>query len=391
MASVWLVTRPAKDGSKRFRVEFRLGGREAPTRYGGSFKRKADADERKRWLLGELAAKRVPDLRWHESTSPTFIQAAKNWQAARVDIAASTRDQHRIQLDKLLPLIGSRRIDTLKAQDFIDVVAQLHANGTARETIRKTLGAGAMALDHAGVSPNPARDRSIKLPREEPEQINPPSAADVEKAFRRIPAKHRLALLWLDWSGARVSSIDHTLVSDYDQSRKRVRLRASTTKTRRALWVELHPVLAEAIEATLPHRRFRDENARLFADSGADALRTAIAKACKAEGIALWSPHDLRHRRISLLHLCGVPWARIAEFVGQRDLTVTANVYSHVMLDEPSSTTRSCSPDRYRTRDPRSPGSRRAAGHQAHRRASTPASGRCPSAATSRRTRCTGG
>jgi hypothetical protein len=34
------------------------------------------------------------------------------------------------------------------------------------------------------------------------------------------------------------------------------------------------------------------------------------------------------------LHLRGVPWARIAEFVGQRDLTVTANVYSHVMLDE---------------------------------------------------------
>ena len=81
------------------------------------------------------------------------------------------------------------------------------------------------------------------------------------------------------------------------------------------------------------HRRFRDENARLFADSGADALRTAIAKACKAEGIALWSPHDLRHRRISLLHL-RVPWARIAEFVGQRDLTVTANTYTHVLVDE---------------------------------------------------------
>ena len=103
-----------------------------------------------------------------------------------------------------------------------------------------------------------ARDRSIKLPREELEQINPPSAADVEAVFWPIPAKHRLALLWLDWSGARVSSIDHTLVGDYDESCKRVRLRASTTKTRRALWVELHPVLAETIEATRPHRRFRD-------------------------------------------------------------------------------------------------------------------------------------
>jgi integrase len=149
-----------------------------------------------------------------------------------------------------------------------------------------------------------------------------------------LPSKHRLALLWLDWSGARVSSIDLTRVSDYDERRQRVRLRAATTKTRRALWIDLHPVLAEAVESTLPPRDDRDPEAHLFGGSGADALRTAIAKACKAAGVPLFSPHDLRHRRISLLHLQGVPWARIGEFVGQRDLTVTANTYTHVLVDE---------------------------------------------------------
>jgi integrase len=69
-------------------------------------------------------------------------------------------------------------------------------------------------------------------------------------------------------------------------------------------------------------------------DSGADALRTSIAKACKAAGVPLWSRHDLRHRRISLLHLRGVPWARIGEFVGQRSLSVTADTYTHVLTDE---------------------------------------------------------
>jgi hypothetical protein len=29
-----------------------------------------------------------------------------------------------------------------------------------------------------------------------------------------------------------------------------------------------------------------------------------------------------------------VPWVKIGELVGQRDLSVTANTYSHVMLDE---------------------------------------------------------
>jgi integrase len=112
---------------------------------------------------------------------------------------------------------------------------------------------------------------------------------------------HRLPLLWLDWSGARVASVDATLVGDYDEPRRRVRLRRSTTKSRRSLWVDLPDVLAEAIEATLPPRENREPEARLFAGSGSDALRTSIAKACKALAIPLWSPHDLRHRRISLL------------------------------------------------------------------------------------------
>ena len=113
-----------------------------------------------------------------------------------------------------------------------------------------------------------------------------------------------------------------------------MRLRASTTKTRKALWIEAHPVLADAIEQRLGPREDRDLEARLFSGSGADALRTAIAKACKAAGVPVWSPHDLRHRRISVLHLRGVPWARIGEWVGQRDLAVTANTYTHVLMDE---------------------------------------------------------
>ena len=185
----------------------------------------------------------------------------------------------------------------------------------------------------AGVTPNPVRDKHVRLPREDEEEINPPTAEHVEAVYRLLPSKHRLALLWLDWSGARVSSVDLTLVGDYDEPRRRVRLRAATTKTRRALWVELPEVLVDAIEAALPPREDRDPKACLFTDSGADALRTGIAKACKAAAVPQFSPHDLRHRRISLLHLRGVPWARIGEFVGQRNLSVTADTYTHVLVD----------------------------------------------------------
>ena len=68
--------------------------------------------------------------------------------------------------------------------------------------------------------------------------------------------------------------------------------------------------------------------------SPADRLRTAMSRACTAAGVPTFSPHDLRHRRISLLHLAGVPWATIGQSVGQRDLAVTANTYTHVLTDE---------------------------------------------------------
>jgi len=45
------------------------------------------------------------------------------------------------------------------------------------------------------------------------------------------------------------------------------------------------------------------------------------------------SPHPLRHRRISLLHRQGVSWAEIGDRVGQRSRIVTADRYSHALID----------------------------------------------------------
>src|SRR6059058_5623611 len=40
-----------------------------------------------------------------------------------------------------------------------------------------------------------------------------------------------------------------------------------------------------------------------------------------------------RHRRISLLHHQGRSWAEIGAFVGQRKLSLTSDVYTHVLTD----------------------------------------------------------
>jgi hypothetical protein len=103
MASVWIRKRATASGVRYF-VEYQLGGRGSRSRYGGCFKTLREASLRKKLIAGELAALRVPDLAWNApELRPTFEQAARTWQTARVDVAVPTAMQHRIQLDKLSP------------------------------------------------------------------------------------------------------------------------------------------------------------------------------------------------------------------------------------------------------------------------------------------------
>jgi len=334
--SVWLERREAAAGHSRYLVKYRLGGRESAKRYAGSFKTKREALLRLAWVAGELAAARVPTPRpldAEAASAPTVAEACEQWRAARVDVAEGTRVPHRVALGRVVSVLGDRRIDRLSVDDVNELVRELSRTGRKRETIRKSVKYLAAVLEENGIEPNPARGKRVRLPHEEPIELEPPSADHVEAVVRLLPSPYRLPLLWLDWSGARLASVESVRVGDYDEPRRRVRLRASTTKTRAALWIDLPDVLAEAIEATLPPREDRDPDAPLFGGVGADRLRVAIARACKASGVPVFSPHDPRHRRISLLHRQGRTWAEIGRFVGQRKLSLTADTYTHVLSD----------------------------------------------------------
>jgi integrase len=287
-------------------------------------------------VTGELAAMRVPDLASvaiEPARAPTLAEACERWRESRVDVAEGTRVVHRVALGRVVSVLGSVRVDELAVDHVNGLVVELARTGRKRETIRKSLKYLAAVLEENGVEPNPARDRRVRLPHEDPIELEPPSAAQVDAVVRLLPSSHRLALLWLDWSGARLASVESLRVGDYDEPARRVRLRASTTKTRTALWVELPDSLADAIEATLPPREDRDLSRPLFPGVGADRLRTAIGRACRAAGVPAFSPHDLRHRRISLLHRQGRTWAEIGRLVGQRKLSITADTYTHVLSD----------------------------------------------------------
>lgn len=204
-----------------------------------------------------------------------------------------------------------------------------------------------MVFDHASVQPNPARDKvHVKLPRSESVELEPSSAEHVATVCRLVPNAYRLPLLWLDWSGARVSTVETIRVSDYDEPEHRVRLRAAAAKIRIALWVELPDVLADALEAILGPREDGDPDAPLFPGVGADRLRTAIARACRARA---------SRRSAPTIYATGGSACSIAR--GSRGrispgLSVSARSRSPLIRTrtcssmEPNSTTRRCSHDR---------------------------------------------
>jgi integrase len=107
-------------------------------------------------------------------------------------------------------------------------------------------------------------------------------------------------------------------------------MRQAVAKTRRARWVPVNAEVFEAVVGTVP-REDRDLAAAVFSGFGIDRFRTAISRACKAAGVPVFSPHDLRHRRATLWHLQGVPIADAAAWLGHSPSEHLAT-YAHATL-----------------------------------------------------------
>jgi integrase len=338
MPSVWIATRPRKNGGKSYRVFFRVGGHGTPTCHGGQFKSLREAQLRKRWLAGELAAMRVPSLRLLDgeaSRAPMLGEASDSWRASRIDLVAETQNMHRSAFGRIFrvaPKLRKVRVDELCVDDVNELVAALVAAEYKRETIKKSTGTLAQLLDHHGVEPNPARDKRVKLPKERRAHIPPPLAEHVERVAERLPRHHVVPFLVIDECGPRVSELETAQVGDLDEHRRAIRVRWTVEKNDRYRHLELPDDLFAAIIASLPAREDRELEAPLFPDLDEAALRTAITRACKATGTPHFSPHGLRRRRGSLHYKRTGSLADVAELLGDSK-RVAADHYVYALTD----------------------------------------------------------
>jgi integrase len=115
-----------------------------------------------------------------------------------------------------------------------------------------------------------------------------------------------------------------------DVAGSRLRLPRSATKTGTSRWVQLPAWLMEALEATCPLED-RVPERKVFQGLNYSAARQAMSRACLLAKIPNYTPHDLRHRRITLWHQAGVPARELAERAGHSKPSMSPDVYTHVM------------------------------------------------------------
>jgi integrase len=332
MASASITTRKTASGSKRYIVRFRRGGRYFPIEHGGSFLTMREARIRRDLIAGELAAGRDPReaLRrlTEKPTTRTFSAWAESYHASRPDIGDETRKNTASHLKRLLPTFGDRDPASITPSDVQEWIGAQDLKASSLSRYLNTL---RQVLDFAGVEPNPARDRRVKLPKIEASIVEPPTAAQVEAILAHSPPRWHLPLRVLEQSGMRIGELRDLEWRDVDIAESRFRIRQGKTATARR-WVNVPEwLMAEIIEMSPPDDRTPER--RVFQGFSPDVAKNVIARACKAAGIPHFSPHDLRHRYASVKLREGVPVTDLAAQLGHSKKSMTLDVYSHVLLD----------------------------------------------------------
>jgi site-specific recombinase XerD len=151
-----------------------------------------EAKVRRDFVAGELAARRDPSHALRAlSEAPRrrlFREWADAYRASRIDVARKTTQSIDSHLRVLVATFG----DLDPAQiTYADVQEWVAASGLKASSTRQYMITLRAVLDYAGLTgeQNPARDKRLRLPRQERELVEPPSAADVAKIVANVPAQ----------------------------------------------------------------------------------------------------------------------------------------------------------------------------------------------------------
>jgi integrase len=341
MASAFITRRTTPKGGKRYVVRYQLG-RAWPIVHAGSFQTMREAQLRRDRVKGWLAAGLNPSEQLQamldqptRAKRETLRDVAERFEASRVHLSPNARKNDASHLARILASLGDRDPRTLGFGEVQEWIARNtkppeNEDGLLPSSLSRYANTLRQLLDFAGLEPNPARDKRVRLPRVVSEEVDPPTARQTQAIIERVGPRWRLPLVVLEQTAMRAGELEKLVWGDVDVVESRFRLPRRSTKSSRPRWVQVPAWLMEHVAATCPLED-RTAERRVFLRVTVDGAEKALRAACKAAEIPRFTPHDLRHRRATIWHHEGVPTRALAERVGHADATLTLNLYSHVL------------------------------------------------------------
>jgi integrase len=334
MATI-MITRRGTQSGPRHVVRYRLGGRAYPIVHAGSFRTLKDAKARRDLIAGEIAYGRNPGdvlaALMSAETRPieTFSVWGDRYLASRIDIDSNTSKNYGSALKVIGEAFGDRDPAKITASEIAEWIAKM-AETRKPGTLGQYRIVFRLALDHAGVDPNPARDPRVKLPKNVRDEPNPPTLEHFLAILDACSSKFRLPLITIEQGALREGEAVSLTWGDVDAAGQRLRLRRSTTKRDKTRWISLPEWLMDAIEETCPLED-RTPERRVFQGVTEATLYQAMTRACRNAKLPHYHPHDLRDRRITIWHHSGVVAADLAHRAGHSKPSMSLDVYSAAM------------------------------------------------------------
>jgi integrase len=321
-------------------------------RVSATFTRQAEA---KAWLAAQTTDRLRGTLIDPRGADVLLRDWVAEWQRSRPDIrpGAAAAEQSRLT-NHVLPAFGDRRLGAITASAVRHWVATLPLSAkTVRHchgTLSTVMGA---AVEEGLIARNPCLGTRLpEIVREEPVFLTETQVGDLVAA---CPPRWQPFVLTLAGTGLRWGEAVGLRVGRVDLARGCLRVEEQWSrygwgppKTRYSRRTVSLP--GSVVDALGPLVAGREPGAPVFtADHGGMVQRNVFLRREHRPGrrelLGVWwqavddaglaarrpTPHDLRHTHVALLIAAGVPLTAIQRRLGHSSITVTSDVYGHLL------------------------------------------------------------
>lgn len=294
---------------------------------------------------------RAPTRRTLSETAATWLEGAEQGDIRNRSgqpYKPATLRGYRQALDaRILPAIGSRKLNTVTTSDLQTLVDQWQAEGHAASTIRNSIkplqAIYRRARSREGLPVNPTHDLELPAPRPKEVEIVAPEMA--ARLLAAVPGEDRALWATALYAGLRYGELRALRWGAVDLAGGTIRVRESwdpkegsiAPKTRTSQRTTPVPGLLRdyLMDRRLSIKDTNDE-ALVFGVTGEKPFQAAVVYrradlAWRKEGLGSLRLHQARHTYASFMIAAGINAKALSAFMGHSSIQVTFDLYGHLM------------------------------------------------------------